>query len=275
MSFNLNKNDGPDPSSKKTGFDLSKNDATAADAHPAGGSSGKEAEPAGPSAPGRIWLYALFALLIIGGAGWYFSRDAGNGGEPGNAKVTADTVLASADSGSQAAPVKTDTAAIAASAANGQPVDTADNGAKPGAEKAQPVAIDPKSGIAPGGGSVAEAPAVGNKVNEGAGRFAASFSAGSSNPGNLDGGLPALIRKKLKTNGGLVIHVLGYASSEGSPEVNQRISQARADAYKRLLVQKGIAEANINAQGKGIENPVASNDTEAGRRKNRRVEVLF
>jgi len=84
-----------------------------------------------------------------------------------------------------------------------------------------------------------------------------------------------LIRKKLKTNKQVIIHVLGYASSEGRQQINQQISQARADAYKRLLVQKGIPENNINAQGKGIDNPIASNDTDAGRRKNRRVEVYW
>jgi outer membrane protein OmpA-like peptidoglycan-associated protein len=40
-------------------------------------------------------------------------------------------------------------------------------------------------------------------------------------------------------------------------------------------MRKGIAESHINALGKGIENPIASNETEAGRKKNRRVEVSW
>jgi outer membrane protein OmpA-like peptidoglycan-associated protein len=106
-------------------------------------------------------------------------------------------------------------------------------------------------------------------------RVAASFSAGSSQPASLSVSLPALLREKLKSNAGLTINVLGYASSEGSLEINQQISQARADACKRLLIQEGIAEACIDAIGKGIENPIASNENEAGRRKNRRVEISW
>jgi len=43
----------------------------------------------------------------------------------------------------------------------------------------------------------------------------------------------------------------------------------------KYLVSKGVNAENIKAVGKGIENPVASNDDEAGRSKNRRVEVKF
>jgi outer membrane protein OmpA-like peptidoglycan-associated protein len=111
-----------------------------------------------------------------------------------------------------------------------------------------------------------------NAADQAATRVAASFTAGSSDPRSTTGSVPAMIRKKLKLSPNLTINVLGYASSEGSL---QQISQTRADAYKKLLIQKGIAATNINAQGKGIENPVASNETEAGRKKNRRVEVSW
>jgi outer membrane protein OmpA-like peptidoglycan-associated protein len=114
-----------------------------------------------------------------------------------------------------------------------------------------------------------------NAAGQAATRVAASFTAGSSDPRSTTGSVPAMIRKKLKLSPNLTINVLGYASSEGSLEINQQISQARADAYKKLLIQKGIAATNINAQGKGIEKPVASNETEAGRKKNRRVEVSW
>ncbi len=83
------------------------------------------------------------------------------------------------------------------------------------------------------------------------------------------------MRQKQKAGTTLKISVFGYASSEGDIAFNQSISQARADAYKKWLIRKGIDESLVTAIGKGIENPIASNDTEAGRRKNRRVEVSF
>lgn len=79
----------------------------------------------------------------------------------------------------------------------------------------------------------------------------------------------------LEKNPTAVITVNGYASSEGEPAFNQRISQLRADAFKSYLVSKGVDASRINANGKGIDNPVSSNDTENGRIKNRRVEILF
>lgn len=101
--------------------------------------------------------------------------------------------------------------------------------------------------------------------------LAASFLAGSSQPDEVaQETMNALKRDTTKK-----IYVFGYASSEGSIAVNQTISQARADAYQAILVKNGIAAQRIIAQGKGIDNPIASNDTETGRAKNRRVEVLF
>jgi hypothetical protein len=61
MSFNLNKNDGPNNPSKKTGFDLSKNDTEAANEKPIGTNASANPEPARQGAPIRNWLYALFA----------------------------------------------------------------------------------------------------------------------------------------------------------------------------------------------------------------------
>lgn len=66
--------------------------------------------------------------------------------------------------------------------------------------------------------------------------------------------------------------VEGYASSEGQLQHNMKLSQRRADAVVDYLVGKGVARDRLTAVGRGISNPVASNATEAGRVKNRRVE---
>lgn len=65
----------------------------------------------------------------------------------------------------------------------------------------------------------------------------------------------------------------GYASSEGTEEYNLTLSKDRADAVKQYLVNAGVSASSISAEGYGIANPVATNDTEEGRIQNRRVEI--
>jgi outer membrane protein OmpA-like peptidoglycan-associated protein len=85
----------------------------------------------------------------------------------------------------------------------------------------------------------------------------------------------SLILDKLKSNSNLEITVEGYASSEGDLEFNINLSQKRADKYASYLVSQGVPKSNIKSIGKGIDNPIASNDTEEGRAQNRRVEVII
>ena len=106
-------------------------------------------------------------------------------------------------------------------------------------------------------------------------KIAAAFSPGSSSLNQIDQALIKRIIINLTKNPAASIYVNGYASSEGPLAINQTISQARADAFKQYLVSKDIAESRIIASGKGIENPVASNKTNTGRKKNRRVEITI
>lgn len=75
----------------------------------------------------------------------------------------------------------------------------------------------------------------------------------------------------LKSCGTAVIEVSGHTDNQG-PE-NVPLSQRRADAVKALLVQAGISGDRITAKGYGSSKPVASNDTEAGRAQNRRIDI--
>jgi outer membrane protein OmpA-like peptidoglycan-associated protein len=74
---------------------------------------------------------------------------------------------------------------------------------------------------------------------------------------------------------GLKLSVEGYTDSVGTDEFNQTLSEKRADAVRDYLVQQGVDPASTNATGFGKSNPVASNDTNAGRQQNRRVEIII
>lgn len=71
------------------------------------------------------------------------------------------------------------------------------------------------------------------------------------------------------------IEVGGHASAEGSDAANLALSRARAQEVRRLLVQRGVASSRLTAKGYGESKPIASNDDEAGRRQNRRVELTI
>jgi OOP family OmpA-OmpF porin len=71
----------------------------------------------------------------------------------------------------------------------------------------------------------------------------------------------------------LRIRIDGHTDSVGSDAYNLRLSERRADSVKRYLVSEGISATRIETRGFGESSPVADNDTEEGRARNRRVEV--
>ena len=93
----------------------------------------------------------------------------------------------------------------------------------------------------------------------------------------------ALIKKKsfplldqiaaiFNENTDYIIEIQGHTDNTGKAEVNKKLSQQRADAVKKYLAGKGVAEERMTAVGYGQEVPVADNSTKEGRQKNRRVE---
>jgi len=68
------------------------------------------------------------------------------------------------------------------------------------------------------------------------------------------------------------IEVTGHTDSRGSAEANRQLSEQRARSVVQFLVQHGVAAARIDSAGYGDARPVAPNDTEANRAKNRRIE---
>ncbi len=71
----------------------------------------------------------------------------------------------------------------------------------------------------------------------------------------------------------LVVEVQGHTDNRGSKAMNKKLSQKRATAVVDWLVNRGKVEASrVYAQGYGLEQPIADNDTDEGRQKNRRVQ---
>ncbi|MGD0275154.1 MAG: OmpA family protein [Syntrophales bacterium] len=70
-----------------------------------------------------------------------------------------------------------------------------------------------------------------------------------------------------------LIRVEGHTDSKGSDALNMDLSKRRANAVRDLLVQRGVAASRIEVIGFGKSMPVATNDTAAGRQRNRRVEI--
>ena len=86
--------------------------------------------------------------------------------------------------------------------------------------------------------------------------------------------LTALLRM-LEDNLDLNATIIGHTDNQGGRAYNQRLSEARAAAVLSWLVEHGIQPTRLTSEGRGMDKPVASNDTEEGRALNRRTEVLL
>lgn len=78
----------------------------------------------------------------------------------------------------------------------------------------------------------------------------------------------------LKEWGDIKVEVAGHTDSRGRDAYNQRLSARRANAVRDYLIGKGIDADRLSAKGYGESMPVADNNTEEGRYKNRRVELV-
>ena len=254
MAFDLNKNDGSVPVSSgknpvTSKFDLSKSVVV--------GEAVTEHTP-----KSKTWLIGLVGILVVGAGIWYYSSHS----KTANPDGTALTEVVTSDSGAKVtdisnakikgAAVSTDTADKTASV---KPANTG----TPTAKNAVATPLKTVTVI----NDVAKA-SLNNKIP-------VTFNRGASSFKSVNQSLVKQIVSYLNKNPAVSIHVNGYASSDGSLEINQTISQARADVFKKYLMAEAVADNRIIAVRKGIEDPIASNDTNAGRKKNRRVEVTL
>jgi OmpA-OmpF porin, OOP family len=79
----------------------------------------------------------------------------------------------------------------------------------------------------------------------------------------------------MKQNPDRSVLIEGHTDSTGSPGYNLDLSQRRAESVRRFLERQGIESSRIGTRGYGLDHPIASNDTMAGRQQNRRVEIVI
>lgn len=77
----------------------------------------------------------------------------------------------------------------------------------------------------------------------------------------------------LNQNSVTTVTIIGHTDSTGSDAVNNPLSIDRADAARDYLVSRGVARTRIMTDGRGSREPMADNNTQQGRDKNRRVEI--
>ena len=71
------------------------------------------------------------------------------------------------------------------------------------------------------------------------------------------------------------VHIVGHTDSSGSDSYNQQLSVQRASSVKNYLTRQGVDELRTRPDGRGETSPVATNATEDGRSRNRRVEIFL
>ena len=71
----------------------------------------------------------------------------------------------------------------------------------------------------------------------------------------------------------LKIEIQGHTDNTGDADANLSLSQSRAEAVMNYLVEQGIDESRLTAQGYGDTAPIDSNETDEGRQNNRRTEL--
>lgn len=71
------------------------------------------------------------------------------------------------------------------------------------------------------------------------------------------------------------VKIVGHTDSTGSDAINQPLSVRRAESARDYLVARGVAASRISTEGRGSREPIADNATEAGRARNRRIDIYL
>ncbi len=205
---------------------------------------------------------SLIVLLLAGiwGVGswwWYTCKVKGFcGADTSSAQIAAGTAVtgAAALSGSASDAVKNDKA-------------DADEKAKADADKA---AADAKADA-----DKVTMEATSNNQNGDIGPATLTFPTGSANP-QLAASTKAYFEKVaqfLKDNSNAKVTIVGHTDNKGDPAKNKALGLKRAEMLQKTLIDLGAPKDRVSAASEGADKPIADNNTEEGRKKNRRVEI--
>ena len=75
--------------------------------------------------------------------------------------------------------------------------------------------------------------------------------------------------------GSMEVKIVGHTDSTGSDAINNPLSMRRAESARDYLVSRGVASSRISTEGRGSREPIADNATEAGRARNRRIDIYL
>lgn len=100
-----------------------------------------------------------------------------------------------------------------------------------------------------------------------------SFDVGRSNIKSDFAGVLNQFAGTLNANPATSVSIIGHTDSSGSDAINDPLSRDRANSARDYLISRGVAATRIATEGRGSREPVADNNTSAGRAKNRRVEI--
>jgi len=75
--------------------------------------------------------------------------------------------------------------------------------------------------------------------------------------------------------GSMEVKIIGHTDSTGSDAINNPLSMRRAESARDYLVSRGVAASRISTEGRGSREPIADNATEAGRARNRRIDIYL
>ena len=82
------------------------------------------------------------------------------------------------------------------------------------------------------------------------------------------------LSKTLEDDTRLKIKIIGHTDNIGSEKFNQHLSVKRAQTVQKFLLRRGISQTRVTIEGKGMSQPLTSNETDEDRATNRRVEIL-
>jgi outer membrane protein OmpA-like peptidoglycan-associated protein len=85
----------------------------------------------------------------------------------------------------------------------------------------------------------------------------------------------AALARNVNVYSNSTLQIIGHTDSDGDAGYNQRLSERRANAVADVLLEGGVPFSRVRTFGRGENQPVASNLTEAGKRQNRRVEIVI